>query len=191
MKFFFLLGSIYLFAFPGGLSFRYPQPYPEFFSGLVAGRNHPAPGAAGSTGDTAVLGVFVASSPCDAAIRPHSGIPLQVNCELIQWQLTLFQHPQTKRPTRYKLKWAYGMSQPNTTGLKGGGTKRERTGNWVMGKGSQADPAAEVLLLDPDKPTTSIALLKLEDRLLHVLDDERALMIGNGAWSYTLNRSGN
>jgi hypothetical protein len=53
------------------------------------------------------------------------------------------------------------------------------------------DPAAEVLLLDPDKPTTSIALLKLEDRLLHVLDDERALMIGNGAWSYTLNRSGN
>ena len=39
--------------------------------------------------------------------------------------------------------------------------------------------------------TTSISLsfLKPDQNLLHLLDEDNRLMIGNGAWSYTLNRS--
>jgi hypothetical protein len=34
----------------------------------------------------------------------------------------------------------------------------------------------------------AINFVKLDDNLVHLLDPEGKLMIGNAAWSYTLNR---
>jgi hypothetical protein len=191
MKNSFLLGGIFLVLFLSGLNLiQRPLAFSPP-SGPLATHYQSIPSAAARPGGSTVSGVFVASSPCGAAIRPVLGIPAHADCELIKWQLTLYWDRQTKRPATYHLKWAYGLAQPNTTGHVGGGTKRERTGNWNIGKGTSADPAAVVYRLDPEKPATTISLLKLDDRLLHVLDGEKALMIGDGAWSYTLNRTGN
>ena len=57
-----------------------------------------------------------------------------------------------------------------------------------MEKGSATDPTAVIYRLDPGNPATSISFLRLNDNLLHLLDSDRQLMIGTGAWSYTLNK---
>ena len=177
-------GGILLFLFMSGRWYAYRQPaFSPHTSSLAI--NH----LFSPAGDP-LLGFFVGSSPCGPAIRPALGIPAGADCELIKWQLSLYQQAQTKRPATYKLKWTYGMAQANTTGHVGGGTKGERTGKWTIGRGTPADPQAVVYQLDPDKPATRLTLLKLDDRLLHVLDEKKALMIGNGAWSYTLNQTG-
>ena len=145
------------------------------------------PAPAGS----ATLGVFAASSPCDAVSRPALKIPETADCELIKWHLTLHHDPSTLAPTTYKLNYVYGSPEQGTTGLSQGGTEIERKGRWAIVRGTKTDPAAVVYQLDPDKPRGSLFLLKADDNILLFLDEERNLLVGNGDFSYTLNRAKN
>lgn len=52
-------------------------------------------------------------------------------------------------------------------------------------------PDAVVYQLDPDDPQKSVSFLRVSENLLHVLSREKTLLVGNGAWSYTLNRMDN
>jgi hypothetical protein len=96
----------------------------------------------------------------------------------VKWDLTLYQDPDRLTPTTYKLKGTF---------------YRERIGEgrWAIVRGTMADPAAVVYQLDPDKPQGSLFLLKADDNILLFLDEERNLMVGNGDFSYTLNRAKN
>lgn len=139
-------------------------------------------------GAAAVVGTFAASSPCSEGSRPVPGIPLKADCEFIKWQLTLYRQANTLTPTTYKLTYVYGLAQAGTTGFVGGGTTVKLEGKWAVLKGTAANPNAIIYQLDPDKPQTSISFLKLNDNLLHLLDSDRRLMIGNAGYSYTLNK---
>jgi len=129
--------------------------------------------------------VFVASSPCGIGSRPLPGIPVNVDCEWIKWNLSL--SGDAAHPTTYILTYTWGMTKPSTTEFKDGGTTVTMKGKWSVSKGTANDPEAIVYTLDPDKPATSIQLVKLSDQLLHLLDKSKRLMIGSPAWSYTLN----
>jgi hypothetical protein len=135
-----------------------------------------------------VLGVFVASTPCSEGTRPLPGISVRADCEFIIWNLTLYQNPGTFAPTTYKLAYSYGLSQPGTPGFIGGGTKVEMKGTWSMIKGAGSDGGRIVYRLLTDMPNTTISFLKLNDYLLHLLDNDKRLMIGSASYSYTLNR---
>lgn len=138
-----------------------------------------------------ILGVFEGITPCSLLTRPLPQIPADVDCEQMIWNLVLYQDPQTGAPTTYSLKSAYSIPQQNTNGLVSGGTPIVMKGKWTIKTGTKIDPEAIVYQINPDDPQTTVSFLKINDNLLHVLNSEKALLVGNGAWSYTLNRMDN
>jgi hypothetical protein len=106
------------------------------------------------------------------------------------WNVTLHQDPQTGTPTTYSLQTSYGLSKQGTNDLVGGGTTVSMDGKWTMATGTANDPDAIVYQLNPDDTQRTISFLKVSDDLIHVLDGEKAMLVGNGAWSYTLDRMG-
>jgi hypothetical protein len=144
------------------------------------------------TPDTSsVLGIFVASTPCSEGTRPLPEIPVHAGCEFIRWNLTLYHDPKTFSATTYKLQSTYGLAQPGTPGFIGGGTNVEGQGVWTIVRGTPSKPDAIVYRLTDNKTKKTTSFLKLSDDLLHLLDANDKLMIGNAGWSYTLNRMGN
>ena len=71
------------------------------------------------------------------------------------------------------------------------GIKSEAEGRWAIVRGTKTNPDAIVYQLNPDKPGMELSFLKLSDNLLHIVDQNEKLMIGNEFFSYTLNRVAN
>jgi hypothetical protein len=132
--------------------------------------------------------VYVASTPCSAGTRPLPGIPKDAACELIKWELKLFEGKGKQMPGTYILNCDYGMPRQGTQGFINGGNHLHREGKWIIIKGTTTNPSAIIYRLDPDTPQVSVSFLRLNENLIHLLDSHHQLMIGNGAWSYTLNK---
>ena len=141
-----------------------------------------------NSGNSSVLGIFVASTPCSQGTRPLPGIPVNADCVFIKWNLTLYQDESRKTPTTYKLHCVYGVDKQGSSGFIGGRQKVEMEGKWTIGKGIRSNSNAIVYRLHDIKTNKTISFLKLNDNLLHLLDSDQRLMIGTAAWSYTLNR---
>jgi hypothetical protein len=114
--------------------------------------------------------VYTGSTPANAVVKAFLGISLKDSIDFIRWKLVV-------RHSAYDLQCQYGISKPNTNGFMD--EKRvsftgtiTREGNYyhlVYGK-------------------KELILLKLNTNLFHMLDKSKAMLIGNGGWSYTLNR---
>lgn len=131
--------------------------------------------------------IFVASTPCIEVARPLHNIPADADCDLIQWNLTLYQDAKTKLPTQYALSSEWGFYIDNRT-YETRGTNDKVEGKWKIVKGTKTNPEAEVYQLNPDQPELSVSFLKLDDNVIHLMDKYENLAIGNGGWSFTLNR---
>ncbi len=138
-----------------------------------------------------ILAVFAGVTPCSAQARPLPQIPPDADCEQMIWNIVFYHDPQTGTPTTYQLNSAYGLSKPNTNDLVGGGTPIVMEGAWTIATGTKSDTDATVYQINPDDPGTTVSFLKVDENLLHVLNKEKELLVGNGAWSYTLNRMDN
>ncbi|HET9496516.1 MAG TPA: copper resistance protein NlpE N-terminal domain-containing protein [Chloroflexia bacterium] len=160
-----------------------------FFSMAASTGSVAHPSVASAQNAAPVLGVFEGTTPCHNIPRPLPHIPEDIDCELMTWNLTLYLDPGTGNPATFKLISAYGLTQPNTPGIRGGGTRVQMEGRWTITRGTNSDPDAVVYTLNPDNPSRSVSFVKLDDYLLHVLGRDRGLMVGNGGWSYTLNRT--
>ena len=147
----------------------------------------PPPTSIGST----IHSVFEGTTPCSSLTRPLPQIPVDSDCELMIWKVMLYQDTATGTPTSYLLESAYGVSQANTTGPAGGGTPISMEGMWSIAMGTKADPDAEVLQLYSEDSQVAVSFVKLSDDILHVLNRDQSLMLGNASWSYTLNRTDN
>jgi len=132
--------------------------------------------------------VFVASTPCSGNTKPLPGIPKDAGCELIKWELRLLKDTGEQTSGTYILDCMYGMPKQGTRGFINGGSSLHREGKWTIIKGTPTNPGAIIYKLDPDQPNTSISFLRLNENFLHLLDSHNQLMIGTGAWSYTLSR---
>jgi hypothetical protein len=129
-------------------------------------------------------------TPCNEGAKALLHIPANVDCDQMIWRLVLYQDPQTGAPTTYNLKTSYGLSKQGTNDLVDGGTSVSMEGKWTITTGTKDDPDATVFQIDPDDPQKSISFLRVNDDLIHVLDRENRMLVGNGAWSYTLDRMG-
>ena len=107
------------------------------------------------------------------------------------WSLVFYQDTQTKAPTTYQLNSAYGLSKQGTNNLVGGGTPIVMNGSWMITTDTKSDPDSTIYQLNPDDPQTTVSFLKVNENLIHVLSSEKTLLVGNGAWAYTLNRMDN
>jgi hypothetical protein len=130
--------------------------------------------------------IFTGTTPCSQMIRPLHHIPVEADCALIKWQLTLNYDPVSFKPTTYKLSSVNRFIVKGTNMYSEPGTKTETEGKWTIVNGTKRNPKAIVYKLEPDKPGQSINFLKLSDKLIHLLDIGGGLMIGDASFSYTL-----
>src|SRR5256714_11603581 len=84
--------------------------------------------------NSTVLGVFVASTPCNDISKAILKIPPGTKCEEMKWKLTLYQDPKTFAPSTYKLVYVYGMPKQGTRDLMEGAKTIELNGKWGIGK---------------------------------------------------------
>jgi hypothetical protein len=132
---------------------------------------------------------FVGSSPCGTSIRPMLGIDVDAACDLIEWKLVLRRDRAGTATGAYDLRVEYGTTRQGHPGLgpearesQRRGAWRSRGTDWLSGRSRQANADAYTFELE-DGPR----FVAVGDQLLHVLDDDGGLMVGNGGWSYTLN----
>jgi hypothetical protein len=132
---------------------------------------------------------FVATTPCDEFSKSLLHIPSGTNAEMMKWNLTLHRDARTSEPTTYELSCAYGMAKQGTRGLMPGAATLELNGRWTIISGTNDDAKAIVYRLTAQNAPIALSFLKPNKNILHLLDRQGKLMVGNGAWSYTLNSS--
>jgi hypothetical protein len=123
---------------------------------------------------------YVGSTPCDSLIKTSLGIPASTGCEFIKWNARLsFSSANTGT---FELTALYGISQPNTNGFKGGGSKITIAGKYdTDGKGFFRLQAGQLPVM--------LYLIKMDDNVFHFADSNKKLLVGNGGWGYVLNRT--
>lgn len=132
--------------------------------------------------------VFVGSTPCDARPRKFVGIDAASACERITWQLTFSTDELTRRPTTFSLVAVYGLSAQRAPGFVDSGTEVRLQGIWSIVKGAATGSQATAYRITAEKPQRTLHLALVSDNLLHPLNDDKSLMLGNASWSYTLSR---
>ena len=119
-----------------------------------------------STGPT-VFGVFEGRTPCQAVARLLART-VAPGCAKLKWRLTLYQNPDNRRPTTFKLEGTLYRSDR------------------VEGPLTLSDKG--VITLEGSNRTTLISLLKVTDDAVMFLDQSGNLLVGNASFSYTLER---
>lgn len=137
--------------------------------------------------DSSPSAVFVGTSPCVDFIKPLLKIPQDAKCDGIKWNLALYHDLNAKTPTSYRLTSEYGFYVDNRTYQIRGTNVAE--GKWAIVRGAKEYPDAKVFQLSPDIPQVSISFLKVDQNILHLLDRDGNLVVGNAAQSFTLSRS--
>jgi hypothetical protein len=124
--------------------------------------------------------VFVGTSPCTDFVKPKLQIPGGENCDRIKWRVSL------SDSGKYELTREWGFHIDNRTYLPKGTTNF--SGTWKLAKGRSGDPNGIVVQLDGDKPN-SIGFALIDQGILHLLDPNKDLAVGDSGASYTLNRT--
>lgn len=122
---------------------------------------------------------LIGSTPGDEHVKTMLAIPAETKVDFIRWNVTL------GIKQDFVLDIHYGESQPNTLGFKGNGEKKTFKGTYSV---SESIDFKEVYHLNCAGFPTEITIAKLSENLYHLLTPQGRLLIGNGGWSYTLNR---
>lgn len=113
---------------------------------------------------------FTASTPCGDEVRWFLDISKTDSVDFVRWHLSFSKE-------NYTLECNYGMGKPNTNGFINGGKKIVLTGSLTKEKN----------IYTLKNGTRNLALLEINGNLLHLLNAQQQLLVGNGGWSYTLN----
>lgn len=119
-----------------------------------------------------IYGIFEGRTPCNPVSR-QLGAATNPDCDHLKWQLILFQDTLTLAPTVFVL----------TTELF---DRVPLQGKWeIVDKKINARTLLALYYPPSEKP---FYLLKGDDNVLFILDDNRQMLVGNKDFSYTLNR---
>ena len=119
-----------------------------------------------STGPS-VSGVFEGRTPCQGVARAMR-MTVDPSCAKVKWRVTLYQDPQTRTPSRYKVEGSLYR-----------GAKSE--GRWTI---AQSQPGAlSVIRLE-----SSATFVQADDDVLLFADRQGNPLVGNASFSYTLDR---
>ena len=113
--------------------------------------------------------IYEGSTPAHPDVRKFLGISLTDSIDFIRWKFMM-------NSNQYKLSCQYGLGKAGTSGFVDE-KKVEFSGNLTK-QGSYYN------LQQKDK---SFYMLAINSNLLHLLDKNKTLLIGNGGYSYTLN----
>lgn len=152
-----------------------------FIAFMIAGFNSCAAKTKDATSDI----TLVASTPGEEQITSPLGIPADIKVDFIRWNLVLKGSHSSSHS--FQLDINYGKAQPNTLGFMNGGEKRSIQGEFSITNEKSAING-EVYHLKSTAMPGEILLIKLNENIFHLLTPKKELMVGNGGWSYTLNR---
>ena len=132
---------------------------------------------------------FVGSSPGDPFVRNFlGGLATNLPCHNIKWEISLFTNESTGLPATFHLVARYRVPTQSNTNQSEDGPQVALQGKWEILKGTATSPEAVVYRLNAAKPQRTLSFVKINEDLLHVLNSDGSLLVGNGGWSYTLNR---
>jgi len=132
-----------------------------------------------------VLGTFQGRPPC-SEIAKQLNLLTDADCIKLKWSLTLYHNPVTFQPTTCTLLMVGGgdVIKQDENSYR----QKAYEGKWAIIKGIKSDPDAEVYQLELGKPGAHFYLLKGDENVLFVLDQNKEFRVGNEDFSYTLNR---
>jgi hypothetical protein len=113
---------------------------------------------------------YTASTPAGATVRNFLGISLTDSIDFIRWKLKITDSKE------FDLTCSYGISKPNTNGFLD--EKKAALKGTVKLSG-------EILSLNANGKLMSMQVLNTN--IMHLLNPDGTMMVGNGGWSYTLN----
>jgi hypothetical protein len=132
---------------------------------------------------------FVGSIPSDDISRAFvGGIATNVPCHCITWRLTLSTKLNAHTPAKFTLSAKYGLQGKTDSNQLEEGPTVEVQGEWEIVHGTKTKPNAVVYRLYADGRKKSVSLVKVGENVLHFLNEDKTLRVGNPGWSYTLNR---
>ena len=120
-----------------------------------------------------------ASTPCDDVMKSMLQIKESGVIDFIRWNLVLAPN------NSFELSIKYGESKPNTLGFVIE-YHQEIKGTFSIQKSSV--PKGDIYHLNAANSDLRLSLLKINENLYHLLGPDQQLMVGNGGWSYSLNR---
>jgi len=113
--------------------------------------------------------VYQGSTPAHQDVREFLGISLTDSIDFIRWKMVLY-------TDHYEVDCRYGISRPSTNGFMDE-TK-------VSFSGQLSKQGVYYRLQQGNRTLNAMAI---NANLLHLLDQHKALLIGNGGYSYALN----
>jgi hypothetical protein len=119
-----------------------------------------------STGPS-VYGVFEGRTPCQGGARA-AGVTVDPSCAKVKWRVTLYQDPQTRTPSTFKVEGSLYR-----------GARSE--GRWTMAPGQPG--TLPVIRLE-----SSATFVQPDDNVLLFADRAGNPLVGNALLSYTLDR---
>jgi hypothetical protein len=142
----------------------------------------------GRSGENAPLNladaiVLVGSTPGDESIKSLLAIREDKKVDFIRWNVLLTNRSPDQGT--FVLHITFGESQPNTLGFKGGGEKLSFEGEYSISQ----ERHRPVYYLKSNNFPSGLSIIKLSDNVFHLLSGKNELLVGNGGWSYTLNRA--
>ena len=137
-----------------------------------------------------VAAEFVGSTPADPLAREFlGGLASNTPCHSIKWQLTLLTNLSTEGSATFNLAALYRVPTHSNSNRSEDGPKVSLHGTWDLGKGAMSRPEAAVYRINVETPQRSLSFVRLSEGLLHLVNPDGSLAIGNGGESYTLNRA--
>jgi hypothetical protein len=126
--------------------------------------------------------VYLGCTPGDQYIKSVFNIPADTKVDFMRWNLIL------KNQMTFILRLEYGVSKPNTLGFIDGGKLLTLEGEYSVLNAVKNNVKRTIYGLKSANEISSFEMVKINDNLFHLLTPQNMLMVGNGGWSYTLNR---
>jgi hypothetical protein len=156
-------------------------------SGIVTFLSGPALAGAGE-GSAPASVEFVGTSPCGPLPREFlGGIAPATACDAITWRLALLTAADGTKT--WTLSAGYQIPAPARPGHMVAGPRVALEGIWDAATTTPSKAAANTYRLTARDPERSLWLAAVGDGLLHVLAEDKSLLVGTSGWSYTLNQA--
>lgn len=120
--------------------------------------------------------LFAGSTPGDEPIRSILSIPAKAKIDFMRWKLEL------QASGTFTLDLSYGESRPNTLGFMDTSVMKYE-GSFTVGTGEH-----RVYRLKARGINGELKLARINENIFHILTEDEQLMVGNGGWSYLLNK---
>jgi len=132
-----------------------------------------------------VYGIFEGRPPCPG-IAKQLKLVIPPDCIKLKWDLILYRDSVMLQPTNYILTIIGGG---DVVKVEGGSYQQKRLeGKWKISKGTRLNPDAVIYQLELGKPGDYLSMVKGDENVLFILDENKEFRVGNEDFSYTLNR---